>query len=206
MTRLAPAAVRDADHSDFFCVATVLSDAFLHGDLAPWLITELDDRRRIYPDYFAMLTEHALDHGHVQITEDRHGVAVWYRHDGRQLPPIRDYDARLAKITNPYTTRFIALDQAMDRQHPHQPHDYLAFLAVRPDRHGHGYGTQLLRHHHAQLDTDGTSAYLEATGTRNRQLYARHGYQSRTPYPLSRNGPLLHPMWRTDNPAAAGTP
>lgn len=196
-------AVRDATPEDFPAVVTVLSDAFLYGDLAPWLVALLDDRTRIYPDYFAMLAEHALDHGQVQVTDDRCGVAVWYHHDGTDLPPIRDYDERLAKITAPYTARFVAMDDAMQRQHPHEPHHYLAFLAVSPDRHGNGYGGQLLRHHHAELDAAGISAYLEATGPRNRSLYARHGYRQRDPYPIARSGPQLYPMWRT--PASTRT-
>ena len=195
MTRTVPA-VHDAQPSDVSSVAAVLSDAFLHGDLAPWLIASLEDRVQIYPDYFAMLAEHALEHGHVQVTEDRHGLAVWYHHAGDDQPPIRDYDERLAKITAPYTERFTALDDAMHRHHPREPHHYLAFLAVHPDRQGHGYGAQLLRHRHAELDATGISAYLEATGVRNQHLYTRHGYQPREAFPVTRNGPLLHPMWR----------
>lgn len=190
-------AVRDARREDFPAVATVLTEAFLHGDLAPWLIPPLDDRTRIYPEYFAMLTEHALEHAHVEITDDRYGVAVWYHHDGRNPPPIRDYDTRLATVTHPYAARFAALDDAMQRRHPRDPHDYLAFLAVHPDRHGNGYGTRLLRHHHVRLDAAGLSSYLEATGHRNQRLYARHGYLPREPYRIARKGPRLHPMSRS---------
>jgi GNAT superfamily N-acetyltransferase len=199
-------AVRDAHTGDFWSVATVLSDAFFYGDLAPWLVALADDRADIYPDYFAMLAEHALNHGHVQITEDRHGVAIWYHHDGRDQPPIRDYDTRLAKITGPYLARFTALDNAMHQRHPHEPHHYLAFLAVHPDRHGRGYGSRLLEHHHDQLDAAGIPAYLEATGARNRALYARHGYLSQLAYAVSRTGPLLFPMWRTPRTPAATSP
>ena len=196
--------VRDARPEDFLAVATVLSDAFLFGDLAPWLVALREDRARIYPGYFAMLADHAFDHGHVHLTDDRHGVAVWYRHDGRTQPAIPNYDTRLTEITAPYTARFAALDDAMHRHHPHEPHDYLAFLAVHPDRQGHGYGTRLLAHHHASvLDAAGISAYLEATGPNNCRLYARHGYQPREPYPVARSGPLLYPMWR---PPAGTTP
>jgi GNAT superfamily N-acetyltransferase len=196
-------AVRAAHGSDLEAVTAVLSEAFLYADLAPWLIPSLADRDRIYPHYFAMLAEHALAHGTVAITQDRAAVALWYAHDGRPLPAIADYDARLAQSTAPYTARFVALDDAMHRHHPHdEPHHYLAFLAVHPDRQRHGYGSHLLRHHHDYLDATATAAYLEATGTRTGQLYARHGYQPRPAYALARDSPRLYPMWR---PAQAGT-
>ncbi|WP_372454037.1 GNAT family N-acetyltransferase [Actinoplanes hulinensis] len=52
----------------------------------------------------------------------------------------------------------------------------MAFLAVHPDQQRRGTGSTLLRHRHEGLDATGTAAYLEATGPRNRRLYARHGY------------------------------
>jgi ribosomal protein S18 acetylase RimI-like enzyme len=195
-TPAAAPGVRDARPEDFLAVATVLSDAFLFGDLAPWLVSQLDDRAEIYPGYFNMIAEHAFEHGQVQVTADRHGVALWYHHDGSAPPPIRDYKKRLAEITAPYTGRFVALDDAMRRRHPREPHHYLGHLAVHPDKQNLGYGSQLLRHHHAELDAAGISAHLEATGDRNRELYARNGYQDRQPYPIARNGPQLYPMWR----------
>ncbi|WP_199512194.1 GNAT family N-acetyltransferase [Nucisporomicrobium flavum] len=178
-------------------IAAVLSNAFLDGDLAPWLVAELGDRRRIYPHYFAMFAEHALEHGRVEITEDRLAVAVWYPYHPDDPPPVRDYDTRLGKITAPYTARFVALDDAMRRHHPHdEPHHYLGWIAVNPNRQHRGYGTQLLRHHARHLDAAGISAYLEATSPTGRDWYARHGYQPREPYPVARGGPLLYPMWR----------
>lgn len=200
-----PPPVRDADSDDHKEVTAVLSEAFLHGDLAPWLIARLDDRDRIYPHYFAMLAEHALEHGLVQVTDDLAGVAVWYIHDGKPLTDIPDYTARLARITAPYAARFVALDDAMRRHHPHdEPHHYLAFLAVHPDRQRAGYGSALLRHHHRLLDDTDTSAYLEATSGRLRAFYGRHGYRPRRPYDITFGGPALLPMWRP--PEAPHTP
>jgi GNAT superfamily N-acetyltransferase len=203
-------AVRDARPEDAKAATTILSEAFLRGDLAPWLVPLLDDRQRIYPPYFAMLTDHALHHGHVQITDDERGVAVWYSHDDRNIPPIVDYDARLKQITTPYTARFAALDAAMRQHHPHdEPHHYLALLAVHPDRQARGYGSRLLNHHHTELDTDGLGGYLEATGVRNQQLYLRHGYHHLTAYQIARRGPTLYPMWRrpgSPQPAPPRTP
>lgn len=191
-----PAIVR-AEPADAKAVRTVLAAAFHDGDLAPWLVADPDERARIYPDYFLMLAEHALEHSIVETTEDGLAVAVWHAMGERPRPTIPEYDGRLAAVTRPYAARFVALDEAMERHHPaDRPHHYLAFLAVHPGAQSKGYGSHLLRHHHAQLDAAGIPAYLEATGLRNERLYLQHGYLPGRAYPVSRNGPMLYPMWR----------
>lgn len=202
MTQSHTTAVRTAHHDDAPAIAELLVEAFLHGDLGPWLIPHLDTRARIYRPYFALLTEQALDHGDVRVTGDRAtgltAVAIWYPIAGGPPPTPVDYDVRLAQVTGRFLHRFAALDDAMHRHHPYDAwHHYLAFLAVHPDRQHHGLGSALLEHHHAELDAAGTPAYLEATGARNARLYARHGYRPRSSYRINGDGPALHPMWRT---------
>ncbi|PRY23981.1 GNAT family N-acetyltransferase [Pseudosporangium ferrugineum] len=195
------AAIRSATYDDAPAMAELLVEAFLHGDLGPWLIPHLHTRARVYRPYFALLTEQALDHGHVQISGDAStdlvAVAIWYPIAGGPPPVAADYDTRLADITGQYQHRFVALDDVMHRHHPYDAwHHYLAFLAVHPDRQHHGLGSTLLAHHHAELDATGTPSYLEATGSRNARLYARHGYRPRASYRIGGDGPALHPMWR----------
>ena len=201
MTRPHTATIRTADRDDAPAVAELLAEAFLHGDLGPWLIPHVDTRARIYRPYFDLLTEQALDHGTVQVVSDRTSgltaVAIWYAIAGGPPPPAADYDSRLARITGEYVHRFAALDDALHRHHPYDIwHHYLAFLAVHPDQQHRGLGTALLGHHHAELDASATPAYLEATGARNARLYARRGYRPRSSYRISGDGPALHPMWR----------
>ncbi|GIE91597.1 GNAT family N-acetyltransferase [Actinoplanes regularis] len=193
-----PATVRRAEPGDALVIAELLAEAFLHGDLAPWLIPHPGTRARIYPPYFALLAEHALTHGEVETTRDNTAVAVWYQIDDGPLPELPGYRQRLAEITGEFLPRFAALDEAMHAHHPYgQPHHYLAFLAVHPDRQRQGLGTALLNHHHADLHAAGISAYLEATSTRNSRLYARHGYRPRPVYRIAGDGPSLFPMWRS---------
>jgi GNAT superfamily N-acetyltransferase len=189
--------IRTATPADQQTVSDLLAEAFLHGDIADWLIPHLDTRARIYPHYFALHVEHALTHGQVEMTADATAVAIWYPIDAGPLPELPDYPQRLADITGRFHPRFTDLERTMHDHHPYdQPHHYLAFLAVHPDRQRHGLGSTLLEHHHAQLDATGTAAHLEATGLRNRRLYARHGYLPRPTFCLS-DGPSLYPMQRT---------
>ncbi|GAA4609584.1 GNAT superfamily N-acetyltransferase [Actinoplanes octamycinicus] len=188
--------IRRATSQDTTKIARILAAAFLDGDLADWLEPDRTVRRRIYPDYFTMLAEHATAHGHVHLI-DQGAAAVWYDITDQPIAPITDYDQRLAAITGTALPRFQALDEAMRRHHPHgRPHTYLALIAVRPGEQGHRLGSTLLQHQHSQLDQQHRPAYLEATGQRNSALYQRYGYERLTPYPIVPGGPNLYPMWR----------
>jgi len=194
-------AIRDAKPDDLETVTDVLAEAFLHGDLGPWLIPHLDTRHKVYVPYFEMLAQHAIEYGHVEITDEAPAVAIWYTVAGGRQPAIHGYDTRLREITGKYYRRFVEMDRAMGEHHPRdQWHQYLAFLAVDPEHQGRGLGSALLKHHHAELDQAGTPSFLEATGTRNRHLYTRHGYLPRPTYRLSPDGPQLYPLWRPAAP------
>jgi GNAT superfamily N-acetyltransferase len=186
--------IRRATTADLDTVTGILAAAFQDGDLADWLIPDPGQRRGVYPPYFAMLTDHAITHGHVDLL-DQDACALWYDLGTAPAPPIDDYDQRLAAITGPALPRFQALDQAMRAHHRDEPHAYLAFLAVVPGRQSRGHGSALLRHRPAR------PTYLEATGPRNRALYARHGYRPLDPYRITADGPCLYPMLRPEDPA-----
>ncbi|WP_216870743.1 hypothetical protein [Modestobacter excelsi] len=47
-----------------------------------------------------------------------------------------------------------------------------------------------------ECDRTGTPAHLEASGERNRALYARHGFVQREPVSLPAGGPTVFPRWR----------
>lgn len=193
-TRIVP-----ADAADLGPLSQVIADAF--ADLAPsrWLVADQAARRAIFPGYFRLLVEHAFAHGAVHTTTDRTAVALWI--DASQEPPgpPAGYEARLAEVTVPWTGRFLAFDQALDRAHPAgTPHHHLAILAVRPGLQGQGTGSDLLRCHHQTLDQAGLPAYLEAAEFSTCRLYQRHGYVllASAPFYLPDGGPPMWPMWR----------
>jgi GNAT superfamily N-acetyltransferase len=190
--------IRAATKDDLDGVTETLAAAFVDGDFGPWLIPDRRERAAVYQDYFRIFAEFWLccDAGVVEASDDLRAVALWLRVGQEVELDIPDYDARLAATTGPACPRFQTLDRVMHDSHPvGQPHDYLAFLAVRPGEQCRGLGAALLRHHHGQLDAEGMPAYLEATGPRNSALYARHGYTPRPPLPVGAGG-ALHPMWR----------
>lgn len=192
-----PEEVVAADVADAQVLSHLIADAF--HDLAPshWLIPDDDARRQIFPGYFRIYVEHALASGVVHTTPDRTAAALWLPTGIRPPAPAPGYGERLQAATHPYTGRFTAFDQALERHHPAgTAHHHLALLAVQPDRQGQGTGTALLRAHHAALDDAGMPAYLEASGLDTRQIYLAHGYTDHGPPIHLARGPLMYPMWR----------
>jgi GNAT superfamily N-acetyltransferase len=191
--------VRDIDPVGTEEITEVLTAAMSDGAVARWLMPDAAQRRESSPEYFAIFAEHAVRQGEVYASVDPidgklSGVALWFPLT-RPLPPPVDYDSRLKEVTGSAFDRICELDAALETRHPLGPHHYLAFIAVRPDRQNLGIGSALLARHHARLDRAGLPAYLEANEPRNRELYLRHGYESRPPVLLP-DGPPVWPMWR----------
>jgi GNAT superfamily N-acetyltransferase len=191
--------VIQAGPGDVETLSQVIADAFHDLPPAHWLIANPHARRKIFPAYFRIFVDQAMAAGLVHTTEDRAAVALWLPvgKDGPS-PPGGDYDGRLTEVTGPWAERFQAFDAELDRHHPTgTAHHHLAMLAVHPDKQGQGIGTALLRAHHATLDQTGTPASLEASSSRNRALYLRHGYATPGPFHLPDGGPPMWPMTRS---------
>jgi GNAT superfamily N-acetyltransferase len=166
-----------AGKADADPLSQVIADAFF--PLAPcrWLIPDEAARRAILPAYFRLYVEHALADGIVHTTSARDAAALWLPLGPQPPGPPDGYHEHLAKITGRWADRFTAFDAELDAHHlTGTGHHHLAILAVRPGRQGHGTGTALLAAHHAVLDQEGITAYLEASGQDTRRFYLRHGY------------------------------
>jgi GNAT superfamily N-acetyltransferase len=182
--------------ADAATAARVIADAFQDLAACRWLVSNPEERHPVLVADFRILVDYVLDAGELHLTGDRDGVALWLPRDAGPLPEPPNYEARLRAACGPYTERFHILDETFEKHHPHDPHHYLAILAVRPERQGQGLGSALLSAYHARLDESGTAAFLEASSERSRDLYLRHGYERLgDPYYLP-DGPPFWPMWR----------
>jgi len=197
--------VEPAVSDDAGVLAQVIADAFADLDVSRWLVPDRGMRRVIFPGYFALLVEHALDQGLVLTTPERDAAALWLPvPGGGPAEPPAGYHPRLAALTGQHLARFEALDHALDRHYPDgPPHEHLAILAVHPARQRQGIGSALLTARHGIHDRDGTPAYLEASDLAKAAIYRTHGYAD-LPAPIQLpGGPAMHPMWRHPH---GGTP
>lgn len=176
--------------------AALIAESFDAIPPAQWIVPDDRVRRDLLAAQFEILVDHAHKYGVVHSVGDE-AVAVWIDNTA-DIPEIDNYDARLAEaVGDDWLPRFQAFDAELAAHHPHKPHFHLALLAVKPGRQSRGFGSTLMRQHHAWLDARGIPSYLEASSPRARDLYLRHGYEPLgDPYHLPEDGPPMFPMWR----------
>src|SRR5215469_6505001 len=133
------------------------------------------------------------------------GAAIW-------LPPVPWHRTAAEELrTFPGFARAVghraaaaaALDQAMARAHPREPHWYLYLIGVDPARQGTGLAGALLRSRLDQCDRDAQPAYLESSKPTSVPLYQHFGFHPTGNPELPEGAPPITAMWRP--PAAAPT-
>jgi GNAT superfamily N-acetyltransferase len=195
----APAAVRKARPDEVDALAWTLARAFYDDPAIMWLVP--DDRRRLAVGQrgFALFLRRLwLAHDETYVADDVAGVCVWEPPGtwkvglGTQLAllpaMLRVYGRGLPRVLGALT--------AIERNHPAEPHHYLAFVGVEPERQGRGVGSAIMRPVLDRCDAEGTPAYLEASSPRSRELYLRHGFEVTEELHIGRGSPPIWRMWR----------
>ena len=192
------AAIRPATEAECADIGALITRSFHRLGPDSYLVPDPADRPRVMGRFFAMLTEHALGYGRVDVVDAGDGLeaaAVWLDAT-REMPPPPDFENRLAELAGPYLGNFAALD-VLDKYAPAEPHWHLQFMAVHPDHQNRGLGSALIRRTHADLDAAGVPEYLEATNEDNIRLYRRFGYAPMEPYDIRLpDGSPFFRMWR----------
>lgn len=188
----------EADPGDADQLSCLIAEAFHSLAVSRWLIPDEEERRSIFPGYFARYVQDAMAQGTVLTTAEREAVALWVPVAPGGHEPAPGYGPWLAAATGEYRKRFEVFDEYLDARHPADvPHEHLAILAVDPKHQRCGIGSALLRRRHRDLDQAGTAAYLEASNADSRMLYLRHGYTDLDGRPINLpSGPPMYPMLR----------
>jgi predicted N-acetyltransferase YhbS len=192
-------AVRPATAADAPRLRQVLCRAFDADPVVRWMLRQDGGREAAVAWLMRLSLDVAMPHGHVYVTGDGGGAALWVP-PGRlgagkvrqvwRLPGfLRSVGVRRLPVVLPAVT-------ALTARHPRRPHWYLSELAVDPPVQGRGLGSALLRDRLAALDRDGAPAYLQSSNPRNTPLYERHGFQVREEVRLGADGPPVWLMWR----------
>ncbi|WP_424535179.1 GNAT family N-acetyltransferase [Sphaerisporangium viridialbum] len=190
--------------TDAAAAGELIADTFSPDAITSWLIPPVAERLPIQRRFFTMHAAHALDHGviyGIHESGELAGVAVWFT---APFPEIPGQEEAIASFAGEHAERFGILGERMDKLHPHEPHHYLAFIALVRGRTGRGLGSLLLEEHHRRLDAQGTPAYLEASSAASRRLYLRHGYVDMPELLRLPGGPVMYPMWRAPLPRDGG--
>ncbi len=84
---------------------------------------------------------------------------------------------------------------AMGASHPKEPHWYLNFIGVDPNRQGQGLGSAVLKASLVPVDEQGAVAYLESSNPKNVPLYERFGFEVTGEIRIG-DAPVVYPMVR----------
>lgn len=192
--------VRAVAGADVPALSRAMARAF-HDDpvVGHWCLADESRRTRRLEGIFELFTNRVyLRRGDSYASEGLDGGAFWLPPGAWKLGPVAQLGltARLAATTGRATPRILQVMSLIEAKHPHEPHYYLQFLGVEPDRQGRGIGSALMAPVLGRCDREGVPAYLEATCERNCALYERHGFAVVEELPLPGGGPSLWRMWR----------
>ncbi|MGC2655496.1 MAG: GNAT family N-acetyltransferase [Mycobacterium sp.] len=201
--------VRSAAQADVRELSATLGRAFYDDPVAIWMLPGEDSRTARLSKFFATMTRHHhLAGGGVEVafeeTSAGTGIgaaALWdppnrWRHSpGEQLKMmpsfIIGFGLRLAlgrKLTQ--------LLESMKREHPEEPHWYLATIGSDTNVRGRGFGQALMRSRLDRCDAEHAPAYLESSRPENIPYYERFGFAVTGEIVIPGGGPTLWPMWR----------
>jgi GNAT superfamily N-acetyltransferase len=198
MSRPGPAAAdleaRTATPEDLDGLTALLTAAFAEDPIWRWA----------FPDsglevLWRFLVGSALRYPNVWVAGDYAAAAVWIPPGGVELTEAEEeqIEPLVQSIIGPRAAEVIELMERFDANHPHgTPHYYLSLLGTDPRHRGEGIGMALLRHNLAQIDAEGTPAYLESTNPGNNTRYEGVGFSPRGSFSTPDESRSVTTMWR----------
>jgi len=194
--------IRKATQADVPQVVDALTAAFIHDPVFGYIIPKPEKRPRGIRTFFQQQVDWVyLPKGNVYVTEDGMGAMTWAPPDKWQSPfsvVLRGGPNMIRASGIRHVPTMLSALNLIERQHKtmDEPHWYLAFIGVQPSHQGKGYGGALLSHKLGEVDPEGRPSYLEASTSRNRLLYHRHGFEDVEEIRLPKDGPPMWRMWR----------
>ena len=196
---------RRAKADDARRLARLLAAAFATDPVMDWISRRGPKRAAgLERFFFWLLTTRAIPFGEVWMAASGGAAAVWLPPNvpataGGFIDQMRLMPMFLRMCGLPRLLRGQAMADAMERHHPHDPHYYLAFIAVAPRLQGLGLGSAMLDATVKRVDEERAPAYLENSNPKNTRLYERAGFVRRQNIAPT-NAPPLIAMWREARP------
>lgn len=160
------------------------------------------DEHMNMPAFIKAVMHDALGHGEVDAVMKSGRIAAtasWLPPGAAPRSTLRELRVTAlcasALVRGRNRLKALAILNEMDKQHPSEPHWYLAAIGVDPLFQGRGIGTALLRTRLDVCDRTGLPAYLETQKPENVPYYERFGFTVR--HTVAKQGcPTLWAMWR----------
>ncbi|MFE9932655.1 hypothetical protein [Streptomyces sp. NPDC005533] len=176
-------------------LSALLSAAFHDDALTRWMIPDERSRAHLLPGFFSVFVELSAAHDAILTTPD--GDAVLLFLPPGAAPDEEALDAAFTHALGEHTERLRTIARLQAERHPHTPHYYVSFGAVRPGHQKSGLMSGLLAEITARADAERVGAYTEASSPGGEATTRRTGFDRLgADITLPDNGPALRPMWR----------
>jgi len=197
------AEVRHVTAADVPDVAAVLGRAFEDDPVWSWIFPDAPTRVDRLTAVFGLMVRYVhLRHEGTEVAGRTAGVleagALWDPPGAWRLP-IGVQIRQAPKLIRAFGGRLPAALRALgaiEREHPREPHWYLAVLGTDPAAQGHGLGGALLRSRLDRCDAAGVPAYLESSKPENVPYYKKFGFQVTKELAMPGGAPPVWLMWR----------
>lgn len=183
MTAQPETTISTATTGDAATAADALAAAFTTDPVFSWLLPDAATRsarlRRLFTIEAASI---ALPHGVSHTARTSTGIvgAALVLPPGRwdtPLPVMLRHSIGYLRTFGRRLPEASVVQGDMKREHPREPHYYLAYLGVHPRAHNQGIGSALLTAILARADREGLPTYLEASNPDSARLYRRLGFR-----------------------------
>ena len=195
-------AVRPVDDADWAGFRSVMGRAFADDPVMEFVISApppLQPRAGILCTTIARA--HAADGSTFAAVDGSTGEilggASWAA-PGHWRVPIRHFlrsAPTLLRAIGVRSVRRLPTMEAIERNHPSEPHYYLALIGTDPRHQGRGVGSALMEPMIDRCDEEGVPAYLESSKQQNLAFYHRFGFELTRTLTLKK-GPTMYLMWR----------
>ncbi len=193
--------IRHALSVDLPALCSVLSQSFYDDPQMQYLFPDSATRRQDLGVMFASIAEAGVRRGHTYVLENDSTIvagSIWSPPEIRALADSEVgpfVNAIVARYGDAGLARLGAMSDAMEANHPHDPHMYLFIVGVDPRQQGRGFGATVVRPTLAHCDAMRSNAYLESSNPRNISFYERLGFVTISEFHPD-GGPLFTGMWR----------
>jgi ribosomal protein S18 acetylase RimI-like enzyme len=177
--------MRAATTSDLPAIGETLARAFEHDPVWGWGFEDTSRERKLAAlgAVFGFCAAAALGHGWVRVTDGCEAVALWIPPGKPEMSALDEerFPELVREVCGPASgSRVLALMEAFERTHPHEPpHFYLSLLGTHPDHAGNGHGLGLVAESLAEIDAGDPAApaFLESSNPGNVPRYERLGFR-----------------------------
>ncbi|MFT5609198.1 MAG: ribosomal protein S18 acetylase RimI-like enzyme [Parvicella sp.] len=189
--------IRQLGRHEHQLIGDVIGDSFSDDPMNTWIF----GTRECMSQYYALMAKKLyLSEGYGDLAIEENGGSLWLPPGkSTQIPLYRSLDIAKSMVTHngiKSLMRGLAVDSALAKVKPKEPHFYLLAIGVRPNHQGKGIGGELMNAGLQRVDHACMPAYLESSKEINIPFYQRFGFEVTEKLLPAKGAPPLWLMWR----------